>query len=450
MCAGGPRALHTARRRVQTMTALAAEGTQPSKAPGVLPQILDELPLFKEWRRDFHAHPELGFQETRTAGLVAARLRAFGCDSVTTGVATTGVVGVIKGKKEGMGRVRSVGLRADMDALPLSEHNDFPHRSTVEGAMHACGHDGHTTMLLAAAKYLAQTRNFAGNVVLIFQPSEEDAGGAQVMCKEGLFERWPCDEVYGLHNWPELPLGKIGVKQGPLMAACDEFKITIRGVGGHAAMPHLSVDPVAIVCQIFTALQSMVARRLDPLDGAVLSVTHCQAGSPKALNVIAHDALLGGTVRSFSEETRQFVLETLKSICMNTATNMGGSAEVEIFSGYPATVNDAEQARAAAKAAVMVLGLDNVLRDADVTATMASEDFSYMLNERPGCYIFLGQAQAGEQGGGQGAGAPAGPAGPCSTQRNLHHPRYDFNDNALPIGASWFVNLVETRMPLSL
>eukprot|EP00947_MAST-08B_sp_MAST-8B-sp1_P003221 g3221.t1 len=385
-------------------------------------------------------HPELGFEEFRTSELVADRLRSFGVDELTTGVATTGVVATIHGRLEPSGSsddeqqpqqqqqhqaVSSVGLRADMDALPMQELNSFDHRSTVDGRFHGCGHDGHTTMLLAAAKHLCATRNFAGTVRLIFQPAEEGLGGGRVMVEdEALFERWPCEEVYGMHNWPSLAFGTFGVRSGPLMAAADRIDVEISGVGAHAAMPHLSVDPVLVGAQVVVALQNIVSRTVDPLDSAVVSVTEFKAGSTH--NVIPDSCRLKGTIRCFREETRRRLTAQVKEVSEAVASALGASAVATVTPGFPATVNHRHQADLAAQCAEAVVGADKV--DRAVAPTMGAEDFSYMLNARPGCYAFLGVD-----------GDP--------TACNVHHPNYDFNDEVIPLGASWFVNVVESRMP---
>lgn len=395
--------------------------------PGVRPEIAAELDLFTEWRKDFHRHPELGFEEIRTSGLVAERLKSFGVDHVETGVGRTGVVGTIVGKHPAGSSptgVNGVGLRADMDCLPMHELNDVEHRSTTDGKMHACGHDGHTTMLLAAAKHLAETRNFAGTVQAIFQPAEEGHFGGLKMVEDGLFERFPCDEVYGMHNWPDLPQGQFGIVTGPLMAAADKVSITITGRGGHAAMPHLCVDPIAIGCQLVSTLQTLVSRATDPTDAVVFSVTQFHAGS--AHNVIPDQAVLQGTVRSFKPESRDRMEQQIATIAEQLASAMGATATVDYARGYPATVNSTAQADLAAAAARAVVGDAQVVRD--VAPSMGAEDFSYMLEKRPGCYAWLGQA-----------------GGPSSY--GLHNVQYDFHDKLIPLGASWLVEMAESRMP---
>lgn len=375
-------------------------------------------------RRDIHAHPELAFHEDRTCNLVAERLSAWGVD-VHRGIAKTGVVGVVKGKKSASGR--AVGLRADMDCLPMHERNTFEHKSQSAGRMHACGHDGHTTMLLGAARYLAETRNFDGTAYLIFQPAEEGGGGGQVMIQEGLFKRFPMDEVYGLHNWPGLPPGKMAVRAGPVMAATDEVQITVRGRGGHGAMPHYSVDPVVAAAHVITALQTIASRTVSPLDSVVVSICSVATSQVGVFNVIPDHVNLVGTVRSFEPETRELAEKRLREIATKTAEAFGATAEVTYARGYPATVNSAREADFAAKVGRRLFGADNVITEHE--PTMGGEDFSYMLQERPGAYVFLGQG--GVQGG-------------CL----LHNPNYDFNDEVIPLGAGYLAALVEEALPL--
>jgi hippurate hydrolase len=375
-------------------------------------------------RRDIHAHPELSFQEERTSSLVADKLASWGIE-VHRGIAKTGVVGVIPGRKKGSGR--AIGLRADMDCLPMHERNGFEHRSRNEGRMHACGHDGHTTMLLGAARYLAETRNFDGTAYLIFQPAEEGGGGGQVMVKEGLFERFPAHEVYALHNWPGLPPGKMAVRPGPVMAATDEVQITVRGRGGHGAMPHLAVDPVVAAAHVITALQSIASRSVNPLDAIVVSICSLATSQVGVFNVIPDHVKLVGTVRSFQPETRDLAERRLRELVTKTAEAFGATAEVTYARGYPATVNSAREAQFAADVGKRLFGADNVITEHE--ATMGGEDFSYMLQERPGAYVFLGQG--GAQGG-------------CF----LHNPNYDFNDEVIPLGAGYLAALVEEALPL--
>ena len=372
-----------------------------------------------DWRHDIHAHPEIAFEEVRTAGIVADKLKAWGIE-VHTGIAKTGVVGVLKGRGGGD---RTVALRADMDALPMTEETGLPYQSVNPGKFHGCGHDGHTTMLLGAAKYLSETRNFDGTVYFLFQPAEEGAGGARVMIEEGLLDRFPCAEVYALHNWPLLPVGEIGVRSGPIMAATDTFSATVRGVGGHAAMPHLTVDPIVIGAQIVNAWQSLVSRSTDPIRSGVLSVTKFHGGS--AFNVIPEQVMLGGTVRTFDPEVQATIRDGMTRLAQGIADAHGGSAEVEYRVGYPATVNPPDYADIAAAIAGGVVGSDKVRRD--VAPVMGGEDFAFLLNKRPGAYLLVGQA---------------GGASACS----VHNPRYDFNDEILPIGASLLASIVEHRL----
>jgi len=375
------------------------------------------------WRRDFHAHPELAYQEVRTSALVAERLAAMGLE-VHRGLGGTGVVGVLQGRG---GAGATIGLRADMDALPITEANRFDYASTVPGRMHACGHDGHTTMLLGAARYLAETRAFAGTVCFIFQPAEEGGAGAQRMIEDGLFERFPCRQVFGLHNWPGLPAGSFGIHSGPVMAAADRFEITITGRGGHAALPHHTVDAIVAGAQMVTALQTLVSRNTDPVDGAVVSVTMIQGGS--AFNVIPAEATLTGSTRSFRPETRDRLEAGIKRIAGGIATALGAEAEVRYRRCYPPTVNSApEAALAAAVARQMVSRPEQVLTD--LAPAMLAEDFAFMLEQRPGCYLWLGQG-----------------SGPDSCM--VHHPGYDFNDQILTLGASYWATLVETALPLA-
>ncbi len=380
---------------------------------------------FTSIRRDLHAHPEIGYEEHRTAALVAERLHQWGIE-VHTGIGRTGVVGVIRGQRDTSGK--SVGLRADMDALPLNEENEFGHRSTRPGLMHACGHDGHTTMLLGAAQYLASTRNFDGSVFLVFQPGEEGFAGARTMIEDGLFERFPANEVYALHNWPGLPPGHIGLNPGPMMAAADRIEITIRGKGGHAAHPHLTVDPVLIAGHIITACQSIVARNVAPIDAAVVSLCAVQAGHPGAFSVIPREARMIGTVRTFQHSIQTMVEQRLTEIVQSTARAFGGEATLKYERVYPATINHAPQYEHALHVAEELVGRDHVIRQ--MPPSMGAEDFSFMLQVKPGCYARLGQ----------GAGD-----GGCF----LHNTRYDFNDAVIPLGAGFLAALAERRMPLA-
>jgi amidohydrolase len=371
----------------------------------------------KEWRRDFHAHPELRFDVHRTAGSVAEKLKSFGCNEVVPGIGRTGVVGVIRGRKAGN---KVIGMRADMDALPLEEETGLPYKSNVSGKMHACGHDGHTAMLLGAAKYLAETRNFAGTAVVIFQPAEEGGAGALAMIKDGLISRFGIQEVYGMHNFPGLPVGEFAIRPGPIMAAADHLQIEIEGKGGHAARPHLSIDTILVGAQIINQLQSIVARNVDPLDSAVVSICMFQGGH--ADNVIPQHALLRGTARSFTPQVRELLHKRIGELVEGTAHIYGASAKVSYTSGYPVVVNHARQTAFAADIAGEIAGKDKV--DTDVAPVMGAEDFSFMLNERPGAFIFIGN--------GDSAG--------------LHHPAYNFNDEVIPVGTSYWVRLAETAL----
>ena len=378
-------------------------------------------------RRDLHAHPELGFEEHRTANVVAERLTALNIEH-HTGVGKTGIVAVVRGRSTASGR--SVGLRADMDALPMHEDNTFAHRSRYDGRMHGCGHDGHTTMLLAAARYLSETRAFDGTVTLIFQPGEEGYAGGRAMIEDGLFERFPADQVYALHNWPGLPVGKIAVRPGPMMAAADRVTIDIEGKGGHGAHPHQSVDPVLVAGHIITAAQSIVARNVSPIDTAVVSLCSMHAGHPGAMSVIPRTAQLVGTVRTFKASTQDMIERRLAELVPSIAAAFGATAKLTYERIYPATVNTPAESRFAADVAGDVVGRDNVVHDLD--PSMGSEDFSFMLQRRPGAYARLGQGGVG--------GAPA-----CF----LHDSRYDFNDAVIPIGAGFLAALAERAMPLA-
>ena len=372
------------------------------------------------WRRDLHAHPEILFEVHRTAGVVAEKLRAFGVDEVVTGLGRTGVVGLIRGRASASGRV--IGLRADMDALPIAEATGAAHASRTPGAMHACGHDGHTAMLLGAAQYLAETRNFDGTVAVIFQPAEEGGGGGREMVEDGMMERFGVQEVYGMHNMPGLPVGQFAIRTGPMMAAADEFTVTVTGYGGHAARPHMTVDPVVIAAQIVTGLQSIVARNVDPVESGVITVTKLQAGD--AFNVIPQTAYLGGTARTLSPAVRDLIEKRMAEVVELTARAHGASAEFRYRRDYPVLVNPAEQTGFAAGVAREVAGEGRV--EAEAPPIMGGEDFSFMLNARPGAFIFVGNGDT----------AP------------VHHPEYDFNDEAIPAGCSFWARLVETAMPL--
>jgi len=376
------------------------------------------LPEITGWRRHLHAHPELLYDVHETAAFVADKLRAFGVDEVVEGVGRTGVVGVIRGKNAGSGR--AIGLRADMDALPIHEATGLDYASTVPGRMHACGHDGHTSMLLGAAKYLAETRNFDGTVVLIFQPAEEGGAGAKAMIEDGLFERFPVDEVYGIHNAPGVPIGVFATRPGPLQASSDEFEIIVTGKGGHAAEPHRAIDTTLVAAHILIALHSIVSRNVNPLKRVVLTVGTFGTDSG-ASNIIPDVARMEGTVRTLDPEYRAIAEARVREVATHTAAAFGAQAEVTWHPGYPVTVNDAEGVVRAADAARAVGR--GVIDDAD--PIMPSEDFSYMLEKKPGAYVFLGNGDSAM----------------------VHHPKYVFDDEAIPFGCSFFAELVERRLP---
>ncbi|MBB3456620.1 hippurate hydrolase [Rhizobium sp. BK313] len=376
-------------------------------------ELQDEV---TEWRRYIHTRPELMYAVENTAAFVAEKLRAFGVDEVVTGIGRTGVVGLIRGKGEG----RTVGLRADMDALPLTEITGKPWASTTPGKMHACGHDGHTAMLLGAAKYLAETRNFNGNIAVIFQPAEEGGAGGDAMVKDGMMERFRIAEVYGMHNLPGLPVGQFAIRKGAIMAATDEFTVTIKGRGGHAAMPHKTIDPIAIGAQIVTNLQLIASRSANPLKSVVVSVTKFNAGN--AYNVIANDASFAGTVRTLDPEIRDLAERRFRQIVSGIAASHDAEADIQFHRNYPVTVNHADETEHALAAARDIAGTNNVIPDVD--PMMGGEDFSYMLNARPGAFIFVGN------------GDTAG----------LHNPAYDFNDEAIAHGISYWVRLAEQRL----
>ena len=378
-------------------------------------------------RKDIHAHPELCYQEARTSALVADQLRQFGVE-VHTGLGVTGVVGVIKGHQPpGAGQpLKSLGLRADMDALPIQELNTFEHASQHPGKMHACGHDGHTATLLAAAKHLAANRDFAGPVYVIFQPAEEGGGGAREMIKDGLFERFPMDAVFALHNWPGLPVGLFAVSPGPVMASSNEFRITVRGKGAHAAMPHMGIDPVPVAAAMVQSFQTIVTRNNKPVDAAVISVTMINAG--EATNVIPNTCEMRGTVRTFSVPVLDLIEQRMREVAQHTAAAYGATCDFEFVRNYPPTINDATQAAFAKRVFTAAFGEANV---GDQEPTMGAEDFAYMLMEKPGAYIFLGNGTGDHRDIGHGGG-------PCT----LHNPSYDFNDDLIGIGATGWVRLV--------
>ena len=371
-----------------------------------------------EWRHDIHQHPEILFETHRTSALVKDKLIEFGCDQVIEGIGKTGVVGVINGQANQSGKV--IGLRADMDALPINEETGLDYSSKIPGAMHACGHDGHTSMLLGAAKYLCETRNFDGQAVVIFQPAEEGGGGGLEMCKDGMMDNFNIDEVYGMHNWPGVELGKFAIRSGPFFAASDFIEATISGKGGHAAKPHETIDPTVIASQIVVALQTIASRRADPVEQVVVSITSFETSST-AFNVIPQEVKIKGTVRTLDPDVRVLAEKEFLRITELTAEAMGGSADAKFTRGYPVMSNSNAQTEFAAKVARDVAG-----ECAEAPLVMGGEDFAYMLEERPGAYILLGN----------GDSSP------------VHHPKYNFNDDAIPFGCSWLVELVEQKMPV--
>ena len=379
-------------------------------------------------RRDIHAHPELCYEEQRTADVVAARLTDWGIP-VVRGLGVTGVVGIIKNGTSD----RAIGLRADMDALPMQELNTFEHASRHAGKMHACGHDGHTTMLLGAAHYLSQNRNFDGTVYLIFQPAEEGGAGARRMMDDGLFERFPMEAVYGMHNWPGIKAGSFGVVAGPMMASSNEFRVVVKGKGAHAAQPHRGIDPVMVAVQIAQGWQTIISREKNPLDTAVLSITQIHAGS--ATNVIPDEAVMIGTVRTFSTDVLDLIERRMHEIANGLAAGFNATIDFTFKRNYPPLVNHPEQTAFAIEAMRAVVGSDNV--DTNVEPTMGAEDFAFMLQEKPGCYVFIGNGDGDHRHHGHGLG-------PCQ----LHNGSYDFNDHLLPIGASFWARLVEMSLPL--
>jgi hippurate hydrolase len=384
-------------------------------------RIAEFHPEMTEWRHDFHMHPELGFEEHRTAAIVADKLREFGCDEVVTGFAKTGVIGVIHG--QGGPNGRGIGLRADMDALPIEEATGKPWASTIPGKMHACGHDGHTTMLLGAARYLAETRNFSGTVYCIFQPAEENLAGGGVMVKEGLFDRFPMQRVFGLHNWPTEPEGTFIWREGPVMAAVANLEVTITGKGAHGALPHNGNDPIVIAAAIIQALQTIVGRNVEPVDAGVITIGCIQGGF--TYNVIPETVTMMGTARWFAPEVGDLLEEKFLKLVTGIADSFGAKAEAKFLRAYPATINEPESTQLALNAARAVAGEARVAHMPK--PTMGAEDFSFMLNERPGSYLMLGGGVGGDAG--------------------VHHPLYDFNDAILPIGASYFATLTEQLLP---
>lgn len=386
----------------------------------IVNRVADLHPEIQAWRRDIHQHPELLYDVHRTAAFVADRLREFGCDEVATGLGKTGVVGVINGRREsGNGDIKVIGLRADMDALPIQENTDLPYASRTPGLMHACGHDGHTAMLLGAARYLAETRNFAGKAVVIFQPAEEGGAGAAAMIKDGLMDRFGIEQVYGMHNGPGIPIGSFAIRPGPIMAATDAIDIRIEGHGGHAARPHKCIDSVMVGAQLVTALQQIVSRNVDPLESAVISMCEFHAGDTR--NVIPQTAELRGTVRTLTPEVRELVEKRVREVVAGVAQIAGARIDLVYDRGYPVTVNHAAQTDLAIRIAREVAGDANVH---ETPPLMGAEDFAYMLEARPGAFIFCGN--------GDSAG--------------LHHPAYNFNDEAILYGTSYWIKLVENTL----
>ena len=384
----------------------------------IINRIADFYNDMKEWRQDLHSDPELKFECYRTAAFLVERLKEFGITEIHQGIAKTGIVAIIEGKEKG----KTIGLRADMDALPLQEVQNHSYKSKNNGIMHACGHDGHMTMLLGAAKYLSETRNFAGKVALIFQPSEEDGGGGEVMCKEGIMNTFSIDQVYGIHNAADLPLGFFKTNPGPNMAAADDFTILIKGKGGHAANPEETQDPIVVAVQVAQAIQTISSRNLSAHDPVVISITQIHAGTTH--NIIPNNAFINGTVRTLSEKTKKLVKERISDICQGVAQAFKSEIDLNYHDGYPVTNNHEYETKFAVEVASEISGPDQVEGNGD--PIMGSEDFSYMLLERPGAYLHVGQ----------GNGAP------------LHNPEYDFNDDLAPIGASFFARLVEKALPI--
>lgn len=383
-------------------------------------RFADLLPDITEWRRDFHANPELQFDVHRTAGKVAEKLRAFGVDQVVEGIGRTGIVGMIHGREPSD---QVIGLRADMDALPILEATGLPHASTIAGSMHACGHDGHTAMLLGAAKYLAETRNFKGSVAVIFQPAEEGGGGGREMVNDGMMDQFGIQQVFGMHNMPGIEVGKFAIRPGPIMAAADLIKIDVTGKGGHAAMPHNGTDTSVVAAQILLALQTIVSRNVNPLESAVISITSFQTDTD-AFNVIPQNVTLKGTVRTLSPHVQDLVEQRITDVVAYTAKAMGATARLNYQRNYPVSINAEQQTGFVAGIAEKVVGADNV--DANTPPLMGAEDFSFMMNERPGAFIFMGNGETAA----------------------LHHPQYDFNDEAIPYGCSYWVQLVEGALPI--
>ena len=387
---------------------------------GLIKEISSSLKDIKSWRHQIHSNPETAFKEFETSAFVEEKLKSFGVDEVHTGIAETGIVGVIRGSGSSD---KAIGLRADLDALDIEEKNDFEYVSKNPGKMHACGHDGHTTMLLGAAQYLSANRDFSGTVYLIFQPAEENEGGGRTMVEEGLFEKFPMERVYGMHNWPGLDAGTFSVRSGPVMAAADRFDLVVKGKGGHAAMPHLTHDPLITATQIVTGLQQLHSRRMNPLDQSVLSITQIHAG--EAYNVIPDEAVIRASVRTFKKEVKQMIIDGIHQIAGGITSANNCTYELNYRDGYPPTVNTEEAAEISAKVAAATVGKEKVLRD--YPPSLASEDFSFMLQEKSGCYVWLGN--------GPGVGG-------CM----LHNPHYDFNDDILQTGISYWINLVKEEL----
>ncbi|MFY9810904.1 MAG: M20 aminoacylase family protein [Aquabacterium sp.] len=388
----------------------------------VLPELLAQSDAMRVLRRDIHAHPELCFQEERTSEMIARTLAAWGIE-VHRGLGKTGVVGVIQGRPG----PRSIGLRADIDALPMTEHNQFAHASRYAGRMHACGHDGHTAMLLSAAQHLAATRDFDGKVILVFQPAEEGGGGAREMIQDGLFERFPMDAIFGMHNWPGMPAGTFAIKDGPCFASSNEFHITIRGKGCHGAMPHLGIDPVPVACQLVQAFQTILTRNLRPIETGVISVTMIQAG--EATNVVPESVTLQGTVRTFTDETLDLIEERMRELSHQLSAAFGATAEFEFQRNYPPTINHSAETAFARQVMTEVVGPERVEL---FEATMGAEDFSFFLQHKPGAYFVIGNGDGTHREGGHGLG-------PCT----LHNPSYDFNDELIPLGGTLWVKLAQ-------
>lgn len=388
----------------------------------VLPELLAQSEAMRVLRRDLHAHPELCFQEERTSDVIARTLSAWGIE-VHRGLGKTGVVGVIEGRP---GR-RAIGLRADIDALPMTEHNQFAHASRHPGRMHACGHDGHTAMLLSAAQHLATTRDFDGRVILVFQPAEEGGGGAREMIQDGLFERFPMDAIFGMHNWPGMPAGTFAIKDGPCFASSNEFHITIRGKGCHGAMPHLGIDPVPVACQLVQAFQTIVTRNMRPIETGVISVTMIQAG--EATNVVPDSVTLQGTVRTFTDETLDLIELRMRELSHQLSAAFGATAEFEFQRNYPPTINHSAETAFARQVMTEVVGAERVQ---EFEATMGAEDFSFFLQHKPGAYFVIGNGDGTHREGGHGLG-------PCT----LHNPSYDFNDELIPLGGTLWVKLAQ-------